>query len=382
MAQQACREEKETEKHHKENHRQKMKIGILTYHRAHNYGAVLQCYALLSYLKQKGAEVVVIDYRPSYFKYGLFVWYKWLSLNPIKLIKKLSHQTKTFCSQKRRYDAFENFINTFILPRQVDLTHTKSDIDCFIFGSDQIWRKNGNMFDPIFWGDFKAAQDTKLASYAASMGKATLTESENVQVKNWLSRFSDIMVRETSLKKLLSSLTEKEVKVVVDPTLLLTSQEWDKVAVRPNRKKPYILVYQVIEHPATLRLAHEAAKQLGAEIIEIASKVDRRKGNHELIYDASPNEFVGWVADAAMVVTTSFHGTAFSIIYRKPFVSIKQHKPSDLRISSILETCDLADRFIDCDAESLAKTVYLTPHPKLDAVSISKHYLNTLLEEK
>ena len=359
-----------------------MKIGILTYHRAHNYGAVLQCYALLSYIREKGTEAVVIDYRPSYFKYGLFVWYKWFSLNPVKLIHKLSHQAKTFILQKRRYDGFEKFINNFIVPKQIDLSHEQTDIDCFVFGSDQVWRKNGDAFDPIFWGDFKAAQNAKLASYAASMGKATLTEAEEGQVKEWLSRFDNIMVRETSLKELLSPLTEKEVNVVVDPTLLLTAQDWNKIAVCPNRKKPYVLVYQVIEHPAALRLAQEAAKHLGAEIVEIASKIDGRKASHEMIYEASPNEFIGLVANAAMVVTTSFHGTAFSIIYCKPFVSIKQNKPSDLRISSILETCDSKECFIDCEETTLPLSVYDAPKPKLDAINVSKHYLNNLLEEK
>lgn len=355
-----------------------MKVGILTYHRAHNYGAVLQCYALKTYLEQLGHDVVVVDYCPKYFHYGLFVWYKWFSLHPVRFINKLRLQAKTFALQKRRHVAFTQFIDEFVRPKRLNLHGSETDIDCFIFGSDQIWRKNGDEFDPIFWGDFKAAHNAKLVSYAASMGKDSLSEDESEKIKSWLSHFHTIMVRETSLKELLSPFTRQEINVVVDPTLLLPAQDWDKIAVRPNRKKPYVLIYQVVAHPATLQLAREAAKHLGAEIVEIASTFNGRKADHEKIYDASPNDFVGYVADAAMVVTTSFHGTAFSIIYRRPFISIKQHKPSDLRIESILDSSNLLDRFIDCDCTNISPTLYYMPYPDLKAISASKQHLNTI----
>lgn len=356
-----------------------MKVGILTYHRAHNYGAVLQCYALKTYLEQLGHDVVVVDYCPKYFHYGLFVWYKWFSLHPVRFINKLRLQAKTFALQKRRHVAFTQFIDDLISPKRLNLNDPKTDIDCFIFGSDQIWRKNGDEFDPIFWGDFKAAHKAKLVSYAASMGKDSLSEDESEKIKSWLSHFHTIMVRETSLKELLSPLTRQEINVVVDPTLLLPAQDWDKIAVRPNRKKPYVLIYQVVAHPATLQLAREAAKHLGAEIVEIASTCDGRIANHEKIYDASPNEFVGYVADAAMVVTTSFHGTAFSIIYRKPFVSIKQHRPSDLRIESVLGTCGLTDRFVDCNSWKWESSYKNIPIPSTSQTDFSRQLLNSTL---
>lgn len=356
-----------------------MKIGILTYHRAHNYGAVLQCYALKSYLNSLGHSTIVVDYKPSYFHYGLFVWYKWLSINPFKMIKKIETQFHTFHISKKRYEAFDHFINDYIAPQKVNLNKEHNDIDIFVFGSDQIWRKNGESFDPIFWGDFCAAKHAKLISYAASMGRSSLSDTEQHQVRSWLKNFSSIMVRENSLKDLLAPLTEKNVEVVADPTLLLSQQEWDKIAVKPKHKRPYVLVYQVIEHPSAIEIAKEAAKELDADIIEIASKVKSIKNEHQMIFDASPCEFLGWISSASFVVTTSFHGTAFSIIYKKPFVSIKQNLPSDLRISSILESFDLQERLVDC-ITWLWKNDYLeSPQPLGDCMERSKSLLYTIM---
>ncbi len=323
-----------------------MKIGILTYHCAHNYGAVLQCYALQEYLKSLGHEVCVVDYRPTYLKYSLFIWYNWLSLNPIKCIKKIIRQLRSFNLQHQRHKAFEKFIHKRLNVKSINLQSAQHEIDCFVFGSDQIWRKNRNQFDPIYFGEFKAAQGHKLISYAASMGLNELSETEKVQIGKWLKNFSTITVRETSLKQLLSPLTDKRIEVVADPTFLLSQQEWRKIAKAPDASQPYVLIYQVISNPLANEIARIAAQDLNAEIIEIASKVDSRPKNHRIVYTASPEEFLGWIMNARFVVTTSFHGTAFSIIFNKAFVSIKQNKPSDLRIESLLNQFQLINRFI------------------------------------
>lgn len=364
------------------NNRKEMRIGILTYHRAHNYGAVLQCYALQTYLRTLGHDAFVVDYRPSYFHYGLFVWYKWISKNPYKLFLKIRHQLKTFGLQRRRLLGFDNFIEKVIVPQRLNLRSTKSGVDCFVFGSDQIWRKNGGAFDPVFFGGFRAAQGARLVSYAASMGQDALTEDESKQLSEWLSHFDALTVRETSLQALLSPLTEKSIDVVVDPTLLFSHKEWDKIAQRPPVSQPYVLVYQVIDNAATLQMAQEAANSLSAEVIVLASKVySKRETGFRTIYDATPQQFVGWIANAAMVVTTSFHGTAFSIIYRKPFVCVRQHLPSDLRLCSVLETFGLQDRFLDCNAWTWRHDYLKEPVPTCDAIEHSKELLNLVFSK-
>lgn len=358
-----------------------MKIGILTYHCAFNYGAVLQCYALQEYLKSLGHEVYVINYRPNYLKYSLFIWYNWLSLSPIKCIKKIIQQISSFNLQIKRFTVFKKFVYEKLNIKNLKLQSSQNDIDCFIFGSDQIWRKNKNLFDPIYFGEFKASQGHKLISYAASMGLEKLTETEKEQLRKFLKRFSLITVREISLKQLLTPLTDKRIDVVIDPTFLLRQSEWEKIVKKPNINKPYILLYQVISNSLTNKIAQIAAKDLNAEIIEIASGFSNKQKNHRVVYTASPEEFLGWIMNAHFIVTTSFHGTAFSIIFNKAFVSIKQNKPSDLRIDSILKSINLTNRFIE-EISQFNSELYNNKYCyKKDLIDNSKKVLLSLQQE-
>lgn len=342
----------------------KLKVGILTYHSAHNYGAVLQCYALQEYLKSLGHEVVVVDYRPKYFHYGLFVWYNWLSANPVKMVKKLMFQCKIFKTQKKRIDAFVSFIRKRLNLMSLNLNASQDDIDCFVFGSDQIWGKHKGLFDPIYFGDFKAAKGHKLISYAASASLKSLTADEMKKVSNWLKSFSAIMVREQSLQSLLSPLTEKNVSIVIDPTLLLSSTQWNNIAVPPGKERPYLLIYQMRSNLLVYQISKAMADKHGLQIVELVTSIDDVNRPYKTVNTASPEEFVGWLCDASFVVTNSFHGTAFSLIYKKKFVSVKQNEISDLRISSLLTIANVRNRFIGSFDE--LDTHYVTTEVQID----------------
>ena len=346
-----------------------MKIGILTFHCAHNYGAVLQCYALQEYLKSFGHEVYVIDYRPQYLKYGLFVWYKWFSFNPLKCLKKILWQIHTFSIQRNRSIKFENFIHNKINLRELNLRSCNHDIDCFVFGSDQIWRKNREVFDPVYFADFNAAKNRKLISYAASMGINSLSDNEKKQISKWLKRFSIITVREKYLKELLQPLTDKKIYNVIDPTFLLQPQDWDEIAINPSLNKPYVLIYQVIYNQSVYNIAQKAATEIGASIIEIVSNVKETINSHQTVQTASPEEFLGWFRNAKFVVTTSFHGTAFSLIFNRPFVSIKQNRLSDLRIESMLSQIQLSNRFVKGFDSEWKPTFLESPQPNLKSLT-------------
>lgn len=326
-----------------------MKIGILTFHCAHNYGAVLQAYALQTYLNSIGNNVCIVNYRPKYIKNNIFAWYKWISLNPIKTYKKICWQRKTLIYQWKKRYAFKHFEKKYLNVKNINLSLSKNNIDCFIFGSDQIWRKSHNCFDPIYYGNFKGCKDKLLVSYAASMGLSTLSTNEKLLLKKWLSSFSMISVRESYLKELLLPLTSENIEIVVDPTFLLSKTSWEQIAISPNIDKQYILIYQVICNSSTYKMAYEVAKKFNLEIIEISSDFVIKDVDHKVIYDASPEEFLGWIKNANFIITTSFHGTAFSLIFNKPFISIKQNMTSDLRIESILSMCGQEKRFVNCN---------------------------------
>lgn len=325
-----------------------MKIGILTYHRAHNYGAVLQCYALQEFLKELGHDVSVIDYRPSYIRYGLFTLTNWVSWNLVKTLRKIYFQLQTFSKQIERSNGFNNFVKLRLQTESLNLDNPYNDYNCFVVGSDQVWRKNKHGFDKIYWGNFGAAKGHRLITYAASMGGDKPTNEETEKIALWLQNFSAINVREDSLKELIKPLTNQNIEVTIDPVFLLTAQQWQEIEYTSMNKRKYILIYQVISNPAPLLLAKQIARHTGWEIIEISSKVTGRR-TFNLIETASPEEFLWWMHNASLVITTSFHGTAFSLIYQKPFICIKLNKPSDIRIVSLLAQFCLLDHFVDCN---------------------------------
>lgn len=323
-----------------------MKIGILTYHAAHNYGALLQCFALKKYLISLGHDVHVIDYKPSYLDYSIFKLDRWVSKSFFKTIDKLSFQLLTFKKQVSRSRNFNHFINQFIEPVYLDLNNQNHDFDYFIFGSDQIWRKNQGKFDSVFFGQFPAAKSTKLVSYAASMSLASLNDTDKELVRQYLKDFHSINVRESSLQDLLKEVTDSKVNLTVDPTLLLNQEEWNAITASKLIDEKYILLYEVIENPLTNKIAQEYADRFGWKIMRIASKI--KKDTQEIVLEtASVEEFLALIKYAELVITTSFHGTIFSIIFEKALICIRQNSDADLRVASLLSEMRLSERFVD-----------------------------------
>lgn len=327
-----------------------MRVGILTFHCAHNYGAVLQCYALQETLKQMGHDVEVIDYRPQYLltPYNIFNKHRILSKNPILVIKHCIREMFILAVRLRRYNAF----NKFIVDR-LNLSHPiiKHDIpdsyDAYIMGSDQIWNyKITKGFDPTYFGyfDFQKGKK-KYISYAASMETKLLDDRSTNFYLDALNNFDALSVRETRLAELLQPLTTKKIETVLDPTLLADRGIWNRIALQPSIKRKYVLVYQVRYNKNTLRIAHNIANQIDAIVIEITA-YPTTHFNKNSLQVSSPEEFLGLVKHAACVVTTSFHGTAFSIIFNRPFYCIQLEDEGDTRAQSLLKSINLCDRMI------------------------------------
>lgn len=327
-----------------------MKIGILTFHCAHNYGAVLQCYALQETLKQIGHDVEVIDYRPQYLltSYSIFNKYRILSKNPILMIRFFIREMLLLPVRIKRYHAFNEFIETKLnLSHRIMKRDIPSSYDIYIMGSDQIWNpKITQGFDSVYFGYFDFHKgEKKYISYAASM-EANLFDTKSTQfyVKA-LNNFDALSVRETRLAELLQPLTTKKIEIVLDPTLLANRNIWNRIALEPSIKRKYVLMYQVRCNENTLRIANNIANQIGAVVIEIMSYPTRHFSKKQLPW-SSPEEFLGLIKNAACVVTTSFHGTAFSIIFNRPFYCIQLDDGWDTRSLSLLKTIGLCDRMI------------------------------------
>jgi len=348
-----------------------MKIGVLTFHAAHNYGAVLQAYGTQEYLKSLGHEVEIIDYRPEYIvsPYKLIdskrVFYK----NPIKTAKRLLGEIMTFHRLALRYSRFNNFISKKLRLSKSVLSTIPPSYDAYIFGSDQIWNpKITKGFDKVFFGDFAAKEGAKKIAYAASMEAIELSERQKEFFANTLKNLDSIGVREFQLQNLLQPLSDKPITTVLDPTLLLESNEWGKIAVKPKINQKYVLVYQVRVNEATLKIANDIAEQIGGVVIQLAANVDWKIIKYRY-QSASVEEFLGWIKYADCVVTTSFHGTVFASIFNRPFYTISLHDGADSRSGSLLQNLGLSDRLISIGTSPVFKEInYSEANIKLDAV--------------
>lgn len=317
-----------------------MKIGILTFHCAYNFGAMLQAYALQETLKEMGHNAEIINYRPDYLeiKKAHFTWRSYVSRNPLRLKAKI-RGTLNF---KAYYKAYNNFEHKYL--NLSDLS-VPCHYDRIIIGSDQVWNKRYNANDPIWYGELpKSITADKIITYAASAGDATETELDRDAIIRNSDRFSSILVREAALYRqlgLLNILSEK----VLDPTLLADDGVWNEWQNNLFEDK-YIIVYQGRADDNIIRIAKSLASQRECRILTVDQYANSfgRGLNHVNI---SPREFVETVRHAECVVTSSFHGTAVSIITSTPFYTIRMNDGADNRSRELLASLGLLSRMID-----------------------------------
>lgn len=328
-----------------------MKIGILTFHSAYNFGAVLQCYALFSTLTKLGHNVEVIDYRPDYLatQKETFHWYTFINRSPWKLTERVKDVLKA----KSHYAKFEKFSNTNLYlsqscNSQEELKEICNKYDCVVIGSDQVWCDKFNNND-CSWFGLDTQRKIKWVGYAVSAGK---TKYDTNKLNDLIQRFHAIGARELDLYNTLVSCSQGNIDIahVLDPTLLAPSDIWEKWHI-PIIKEPYILTYQARESDDVFRLARSIAIQLGVKKIIPVDFYPNVKENGLETYVCSPDEFVALVKNARCVVTTSFHGTAFSVILGTPFYTLKLNDGSDGRAQNLLDSINLSDRMIDIGSD-------------------------------
>lgn len=326
-----------------------MKIGILTFHNAHNYGAVLQAFALREYLKSLGHQVEFVNYHIKEFdKYAIYP----TSLNDkvsfIQRFKLIIIFILSFYRRILRYKKFKRFIDRHLISSKKMTRETfnvQGAYNAIIFGSDQIWNPIITKgFDPIYWGDFNAGEEVLKVAYAASMDYSIDSTEARYILTKFLMNFNAIGVREFDMIPMLKHLTHLKIHHVLDPTFLVSISCFDKIKKTPRIKEKYVLIYTVLGHSKVTLLAKKIAKELNCSIIDLASNISaKRKIN--TIETASPEEFIGYIANAQCVITTSFHATVFSILYRKPFYSLNLTNTG--RTAALLKDLELENRLVD-----------------------------------
>ncbi len=296
-----------------------MKIGIVTYHRTNNYGAVMQALATRFVLEEMGHEVYYVDYWPDYHKdsYKVFNYRKFIKSNFIGKIKQLISIIRDYSSKKKRIENFEKFFQTHIYPycRPVDDSY-----DVVIYGSDQIWRKQKALgtYNPFYFGDNNIKTKQHI-SYAASMGILPDNDDDKEKVKKLVSHLDKISVREEGLRQLLLSLGFENVSLSLDPTLLLSSEQWDKhLPTEGYTGEKYALLYSMGSNAFDMKEVKKFTDSKRLKLIVLRGYATTKETETN-ITSAGPSEFIRLIKNAEYVFSVSFHGLAFSIIYGKQF---------------------------------------------------------------
>ncbi|MDD5933945.1 MAG: polysaccharide pyruvyl transferase family protein [Clostridiales bacterium] len=326
-----------------------MKVGVVTFHNAHNYGASLQTWALQKVLKNLGTDPCVVHYHPDIID-RLYVAPK---QNTFKkkmkylLKKKYRARVKTQVYKNKRYCEFIN--NNFKLVGDFktyeELKNANLGLDAYITGSDQVWNSDHtDGFDPAYLLDF-AEPSAKKISYAASVGREYILPQYRDQFAESLKTYTSISVREASARPAIESLTDKPVEVVLDPTLLLNKEDYEEL------KKPglfegqrYIFVYMMEANKELVQFANRLSVALGIPVVQRKpSPIFRNElGSY---YTDTAAEFLSEIENAEYVLTNSFHATVFSLIYEKPFISML-HTSTGARTSDLLKSVGLESHIV------------------------------------
>lgn len=332
----------------------KIKIGIITWHYYNNYGSMLQTYALIKTLRDQGNDARVLNYRN--LKFGKVPAIK----NIVKSV--CIHFQEKFIKKHIPIvyfpnDRFRQFFNeTRLVYTGEELQKQCKNFDVIICGSDQIWAPN--VFNPIYLLDFVPDGITKI-SYAASIGLNYIPEKLKAQYFNLLRRFDSISVRESTAQKLIRQFNGIESTLVLDPTLLVDSNHWSSIAAAPSITGPYIFCYFLKEDHKYKDAVKSYSDKTGIKIIGIsACKHDGEWMETLNEKTIGPKEFIGLIKDAHSVITDSYHGSIFSLIFHKNFITFQRFSSDDKicqnsRINQLNDYFDIDDNMIDCNQKSI-----------------------------
>lgn len=334
-----------------------MKTATITFHGVHNYGSMLQAYALQQTVIKEIGHNEIINFRSKIQKKRNNIITKRWGFGPI--LKDFT-RILFYNSLKKKYDCFERFLSEYlVLSKEYnnleELEQANLNYDIFISGSDQIWNPNPEDFSMAFLLPF--VKGCKKISYAASLGpRSKFKKDLRGEYSRLLNSFEAISVREEGSKQVLENLLpDKSISIVNDPVFLLRKEQWEKLIDKePMVKGDYLFFYTLFADAEMIRIVKEFSKRMQIPVIisNFTNFYDLTSGFKKK-FDCGPLEFLNLIYHANFVCTSSFHGTALSMLLNKEFVAIRGMH--DNRISSILKQMNLTDRSIDTCAEILNK---------------------------
>ena len=348
---------------------------MLTFHTAKNYGAVLQAYALRSVLQTYSSSVSIINYRPITITKQCIT--KINTHNIVLLAKaffyKICYWIRTYiCGGALRNRKFLLFEKDYLeVTDDVIFTNrsfvSAGDADYVVLGSDQIWNCRLTHYDPVYLGNIKKTHSCRLIAYASSIGNDTSLDNELEFISGYMKHISYVSVREETAQHALSQY-RNDIFVVLDPVFLLPQETWRNIASYHN-ERDYVLLYNMGSTSTADLIAHRIADMMHIDIVEIfpGGRSLKKFYRHKIYPSAGPLDFIGLIANARFVVTSSFHGTAFAILFNKQFITIA---PGDVssRVRDLLTRLDIADRVVTSVDDLPATDIdYSIVNARLDA---------------
>lgn len=348
------------------------KIGTITFHSSYNYGSCLQAYALQEFVKSLSEDInyEIINYRSFEQKK---MYKSCFEKKDLKSFLKRIYFYKNKNNLIKASNLFESFIND-----KLDISNeisTKQEVleicqkyDYIISGSDQIWNIKIKDFFDGYYLNFKTK--AKKIAYAPSLGpkKQEFSREEKEKLKKFLNDYDYISVRENGSADKIKGITGINPVVLVDPTMLLTSEDWIKLISKDRIiKDDYIFLYNLKNDSSIYKMVEFIRNKTNLKIVvpRFGYKCEILKG-YEVYYATGPLEFLNLIYYSKLTLSSSFHGTVFSILLNKPFFSL--NGDSDLRISNLLKLTFLEDRAINIDnvLSRIENNIYKVDFSKVD----------------
>ena len=338
----------------------KKRVGIISlFHENINYGGVLQAYALRKVIADMGyeCEQIRFDRTPQNTQHESLLkkiqrlvkthlitaiqnrkvlqfigkGFRYVFTTTVSITFGKLYRNKRKAERRKNFKEFSRkYVPSSKIYNESTITEAANEYDIFVTGSDQVW--NPNWYSAAFFLPFAPDNKPKIA-YAASVGVDTLTEEQYAFMQPMIQRLDSISVREENAVSMLQGMTDKKIEWVLDPTLLLSAEEWNEVAAENPVKEPYVFAYILGDRKDNQKCATDFAKEKGLKLVTFpftASGNVRQAFFGDIHSYGGPDVWLSLIRDAEYVITDSFHAVVFSIVYLKRFVILRRNGDDEI----------------------------------------------------
>lgn len=370
-----------------------MRTGIITFHCADDFGAMLQAYGLLKWLHLQGIDAELVKYDPFYMT-GRYWWIPYIPAKRVNTVilgamrgfRRNLNIWKKIRNQKRN---MKEFRRKYLEVRGVRFWWTWQlrflKYDCYVLGSDQIWNPEITYgVRKAYFGAFQNKYKKRVVAYAASIGGEENDRKYDAEFGECLKSVDVISLREQLSAPYIEKRFHRKTVTVTDPVLFLPQEQWQEIET-DVKENGFILFYETEQNPSMRAYASRLSADKNLKVIELKYRKVRHDKVFQVDYSAGPSEFLGYIHKAAYVITNSFHATAFSIIYKKQFVTFL-HKSRGARLSNLLGLLELNSRMADgneaIDIDQYIDWSQVEMHIKQLTAQSGSYLLNNLTESE